>query len=172
MISLRPDTTYVITMNSLISIVSGLSRYVHSSHGSSDNCWMDNQKKMFYGNKIVHIYRKSFERGKYPSRCKWVCGTNAWKNTLVISIQSLPCKGGWHRSLLRIREKFIYFGWYQHKYLGSKCGAIPINFFLVVEIRTGWIEFIRHLRPRALCRSQACQNYLNLNLNGRIVIYL
>ena len=101
-------------MNSFISIVSGLSRYVNSSHGSSDNCWMDNQKRLFYGNAIVHVYRKSFERGKYPSHCKCVCGTNAWKNTLVISIQSLPCKRGWHQSLLRIREKRIYSGWYQH----------------------------------------------------------
>ena len=48
------------------SIVSGFSRYVSSSHGSSDNCWMDGQSLwpqemwksvLWYELEIVHIYQ-------------------------------------------------------------------------------------------------------------------
>jgi hypothetical protein len=47
----------------------------------------------------------------------------------------LLCKGGWHQSLLRIREKIIFL--MISTYLGSKGRAILLNFFLAVEIRTG-----------------------------------
>ena len=141
MISLRPDITFVTTINSLKSIVSGSYRYLVSSHVSLDSCWMrHNQshrkcKRLFYYSyEIMHTYLISFERRKYPSHSASVEVTPEKIHRSSLSRACCAREDG-SKVLLLIRENYI--SWMILTYLGNKCGAILLFFSLALEIRTG-----------------------------------